>query len=449
MKDNFFNNLDNIFEKNDIKSDLLNKEKYRNDWSTDFQSNPIAIVFPKTIEQVVDVIRLSNEFKYPLIGSGGRTGLSGGASALSNELIVSFDKMDQLLDFDDQSKTVLCQPGMVTQNLQIFADDNNLYYPVNFSSAGSSQIGGNIATNAGGIRVIKYGLTGRYVVGLNVVTGSGKPISIDNMLVKNATGPDIKNFFIGSEGILALTTSCRIQLIAKPKETNVVLIGFSRLSSLDILVNAMLQFDVEALEFFTRNSIISVNKAFDSVDVSHLKSNYYLIIELHEQNKFNDCLEKIYTDDLAQEIIISSNNSQKESLWKYRLLISESISRRSPIKFDIAVPVKNISSLIHDLENFIKENNSYHLILFGHLGDGNLHVNLLNDSKSRNLFFVENNIYNIVLGLGGTISAEHGIGVKKTNAFMRHENNEKIALLQNLKNHFDPNKILNPGKLVE
>ena len=128
----FLSNLNNIFDENCIKTDSLNKEKYRNDWSTDHQSNPIAVVFPKETEQVIEVLKLCNEFKYPLIGSGGRTGLSGGASATSEELIVSFDKMNSILEFDENSNTVLCQPGLITQNLQAFADDNNLYYPVDF-----------------------------------------------------------------------------------------------------------------------------------------------------------------------------------------------------------------------------------------------------------------------------------------------------------------------------
>ena len=148
----FLNNLSNIFDKNDICTDYEHKEKYRNDWSTNFESNPIAIVFPKEIEQVVNVTKVCNEFSYPMIGSGGRTGLSGGASALSNELIISFDKMNKIIDFDETTQTVLCQPGLITANLQSFADEKELYYPVDFSSVGSSQIGGNIATNAGGIK---------------------------------------------------------------------------------------------------------------------------------------------------------------------------------------------------------------------------------------------------------------------------------------------------------
>ena len=334
-KDLFFNGLSNIFDKINIKVDSSSKEKYRNDWSTNFQSNPVAVVFPKEANQIIDVIKLCNEFNYPLIGSGGRTGLSGGASALSNELIVSFDKMDKILDFDETSKTVLCQPGMVTQNLQSFANDNNLYYPVDFSSAGSSQIGGNIATNAGGIRVIKYGLTSNYVAGLDVITGNGAYFSLDHMLIKNATGPDLKNFFVGSEGIYGLTSSCRIRLINKPEETNVVLIGFNKISSLDEITQSILEFDIEAIEFFTSKSLKQVKKEFSYIDIDHLDNNYYLIIELHEQKSFTDTLVKLYETQLVQEVIISSNNNQKESIWQYRLLISESISRSSPIKFDV------------------------------------------------------------------------------------------------------------------
>ena len=446
-KDIFFSSLDSIFDKNDLKTDSPNKEKYRNDWSTNFQSDPIAVAFPKTVEQVCDVVKLCNEFSFPIVGSGGRTGLSGGASALSNELIISFEKMNALIDFDEKSKTVLCQPGMITQNLQSFADDNNLYYPVNFSSAGSSQIGGNIATNAGGIRVIKYGLTSRYVVGLDVVTGGGSFLTLDNMLVKDATGPDIKNFFIGSEGIFALTTSCRIQLVTKPEDTNVVLIGFNNISSLDAVIKSTLGFDIEAIEFFTRNSINSVDDEFDSVDIKHLDNNYYLIVELYDQSQFSESLEKLYQDGFAQEIIVSSSNSQKESIWQYRLLISESISRKAPIKFDVAVPVNNIVHLISDLEAFFKVHSSCHLILFGHLGDGNLHVNILKN-KPINIS-LEEDIYNMVINLGGTISAEHGIGANKIKPFMKHANKTKIGLIKNLKNYFDPNAILNPGKLVK
>ncbi len=451
-KDSFYNNLSNIFDKPNIKTDVSNKEKYRNDWATRFDSDPVAIVFPKELEQVIDVVKLCNEFNYPLIPSGGRTGLSGGASALSNELIVSFDKMNKILDFDESSSTVLCQPGLITQNLQSFAKNNDLYYPVDFSSSGSSQIGGNIATNAGGIRVIKYGSTSQYVAGLDVVTGNGHHLSLDDMLIKNATGPDIKNFFIGSEGIYGLITSCRMRLIKKPDETKVVLIGFNEISSLDEISKLILKFDVEAIEFFTKNSLDQVKKEFKNIDTHHLGNDYYIIIELHDQKGFTEDLEKIYHAKLAKEIIISSNNSQKESIWQYRLLISESISRSSPIKFDVAVPVKNITRLINELQKLFKKNEFYNLILFGHLGDGNLHINVLKNTenlKSKDISSIQKNIYSIIFKLGGTLSAEHGIGANKMKAFMAYENKIKIEIIQNLKRYFDNNKILNPGKLVE
>ena len=450
-KDKLINNLSNVFDNNDIKFDSLNIEKYRNDWSTNFESNPIAIVFPREKKQVQEVINLCNEYKYPLIGSGGRTGLSGGASAMKNELILSFDKMNNIIDFDQTSKTLLCQPGLITEEIQSFADKNNLYYPVDFSSVGSSQIGGNIATNAGGIRVIKYGLTSRYVVGMEVISGNGENYHSDNMLIKNATGPNINNLFIGSEGVFGLTTSCRIQLIQKPQETHVVLIGFNELSSLEELMKAILNYDIEAIEFFTKNALKKVSKEFDSVDDKNLDNDYFILVENCNQNSFNKALEKIYKDNLVDEIIVSTNNTQKELIWQYRLLISESISKNFPIKFDVAVPVKNIPILINRLELFFKNKKTYNLILFGHLGDGNLHINILSESKiskDENLE-IENNIYSIIIELNGTISAEHGIGINKAKAFLRYGDKTKINLIKYLKNYFDENKILNPGKLVE
>ena len=435
----------------DIKIDQPAKHKYRNDWSTNFDSNPIAIVFPKNVEQVIDVIKLCNEFNYPLIGSGGRTGLSGGASALSNELIVSFEKMNAVLDYDEISQTVLCEAGLITQNLQSFADEN-LYYPVDFSSSGSSQIGGNIATNAGGIRVIKYGLTSQYVAGINVVTGSGEIFSQDDMLIKNATGPDLKNLFIGSEGCYGLTTSCRIRLLKKPEETNVFLIGFSNLSSLEKITKTILRFDIEAIEFFTRNSLNQVKKEFDHVEADFLDSNYYIIVEQIINEKFSNVLEKIYLDGDVEEIIISTNENKKKLIWQYRMLISESITRYFPIKFDVAVPPKNIPKLIYNLELFFKSRSSYSLILFGHLGDGNLHINILKKehNKSRkDIFNLEQEIYSIVLNLDGTLSAEHGVGANKIEAFMNYGDKTKIELMQALKNYFDQNNILNPGKLIK
>ena len=447
----FLNNLCNIFNKEDIRTELEYKEKYRNDWSTDFDSNPIAIVFPKESDQLANVIKLCNEFNYPIVGSGGRTGLSGGASALSNELIVSFEKMDKILDFDEISNTVLCQPGLITANLHSFADDKDLYYPVDFSSVGSSQIGGNIATNAGGIRVIKYGSTAKYVSGIEVVTGDGKSLSMDDMLVKNATGPDLKNFFIASEGIFGLMTSCRMQLIKKPKETSVILLGFNKISSLDEIMKLVLNFDLEAAEFFTNNSLFQVNNEFEHVKIDHLDNNYFVILEYCVDNKFSGVLEKIYDSKLVDEVLISSNNSQKDSIWDYRMLISESISRKSPIKFDIAVPIKNTTKLIYELESFFNNNDKFELVLFGHVGDGNLHINILKNKNYsiEDIYKLEKKVHSLVLELNGTLSAEHGIGANKLKSFMSYEENAKLDLLKNLKNHFDPMWILNPGKLIE
>jgi len=360
--------------------------------------------------------------------------------------------MNKIIDFDESTKTVLCESGLITEQLQSFAIENNLFYPVDFSSAGSSQIGGNIATNAGGIKVIKYGSTAKYVKGLNIITGNGNNISTDNSLVKNATGPDINYCFIGSEGIFGLTTSCRIQLINQPTNTDVALIGFDSIESLNSITQLALEHDVEAIEFFTKNSLLKVDKEFNDVDIGELNNNYYFIIEYEDSINFNPVLEKIFKSNLSDEIIISTNNNQKESIWSYRLLISESISRDNPIKFDIAVPIKHTSDLIRNLESYFKKNMQYTLILFGHIGDGNLHINIIRNDKNivpGNDKILEKKIYSMVLELKGTLSAEHGIGHKKVMPFMKYEKSLKINLIKNLKNFFDNKGVLNPGKLVQ
>ena len=237
-----------------------------------------------------------------------------------------------------------------------------------------------------------------------------------------------------------------------PLETNVVLIGFDKLASLDEMLKLIFTFDIEAIEFFTMNAVLKVKEEFDQINIEHLKNNYYLIIELSTQDGFMKALEKIYKDKLAHEVIVSSNENQKHSIWQYRLLISESISRRNPIKLDIAVPVKNIIKLNNELELFFKKDSADNLVLFGHLGDGNLHVNILpdkNNFKYDEKPVIENKIHTIVSNLDGTFSAEHGIGANKVKTFMKHADKAKLDIIKNLKNHFDENKILNPGKLVK
>ena len=451
-KEKIINSVESIFEKKDIRIDPLEKIPFSHDWSNLESSEPLVVVFPREEKQIIDVIKLCNSSEQAFIGSGGRTGLSGGATSINHELIISFDKMNKILDFDEEKKIVSCQPGLVTKHLQDFALNNDLFFPIEFSSTGSSQIGGNIATNAGGIRVLRYGLMEKYVEGFEVVGGDGEFYNYDNKLIKNATGPDIKKLFIGSEGIFGLFSKCSIKLIDKPLETNVAILSFNDLSELNKIRNKLNSSgDLEALEFFTKKSseqLYETNKIFNPLG---LNDEYYMIIEFIN-NSLPKILAELTNDGLINDVVINQNNSQKDQIWKNRMLISESIYNQKPVKFDIAVSVDNFGKLVNEIEEFSANLKVIKPILFGHIGDGNLHANFIieddNPNYSEIVQTLNTKIFSIIYDLNGTISAEHGIGYLKRDLYKKFASKKQISLLRSIKHSFDPNSLLNPNKLI-
>ena len=215
------------------ESDLVT---YGLDWTRFFEPDPIAVVFVRTTEQVIQLVQFARKEGVGLVPSGGRTGLSGGACAIDREVVVSFEKMNQVLEFSSADASVTVQAGVITANLQAFAQEKGLHYPVDFASSGSSQVGGNIATNAGGIRVLRYGMTRQQVSGLKVVTGAGELLELNKGLTKNNTGYDLRHLFIGSEGTLGFVVEATFQLAATPEKATVMLLAMNRMEDcLEIL----------------------------------------------------------------------------------------------------------------------------------------------------------------------------------------------------------------------
>ena len=250
------------------------------DWTRSFPVAPSAVVFPETVEEVVAVTRLANEENFGLVPSGGRTGLSGGAVASHGEVVVAFDRMNKVLDFNPVDRLVRCQAGVITMMLQAYAAERGLFYPVDFASSGSRQIGGNIATNAGGIKVIRYGLTRDWVAGLKVVTGSGEVLDCNNGLVKNATGYDLRHLFIGAEGTLGFVVEADIRLLEAPPPQRVMVLGVERISDmLNVLTRFQAAVTLSAFEFFSESALghvlahRNVPRPFDS------RAPYYALLE--------------------------------------------------------------------------------------------------------------------------------------------------------------------------
>ena len=456
------NGLSDIFRPEQVLTDQSSLEKYGQDWSQVGAPNPLAIVFPESTEQVQSLVKLANKAPFSLVPSGGRTGLSGGAMATNQEVVVSFEKMNKVLDFNKVDRQVHCQAGVITQQLQTLAADNQLFYPVDFASSGSSQIGGNIATNAGGIKVVRYGLTRNWVAGLTVVTGSGEILDLNHGLVKNATGYDLRHLFIGSEGTLGFITEATMQLTNPPKNLSVMVLGISDVGSIMKTFQALKNnIEPTALELFSNDSVKIVCEHKGISRPFETEAPYYLLIEFENDSEATESLvletfERCSNEGWVLDGVMSQSEQQAKTLWRLREDISESISHYSPYKNDLAVKVSKIPVFLERLDQLVEEHYpKFQVLWYGHIGDGNLHLNILKPADMEHDVFVEacNKVnplvFKLVKDLDGSISAEHGVGTLKRDYLAYSRSDSEIAYMQSLKAMFDPNGIMNPGKLFK
>ncbi len=430
------------------------------DWTKHFAPAPLAIAFPRSIEQVQAIVRWANERKVALVPSGGRTGLSAAAVAANGEVVVSFDYMNQILDFNEYDRSVVCQPGVVTQQLQDFAEEQGLYYPVDFASAGSSQIGGNIGTNAGGIKVIRYGMTRDWVLGLKVVTGSGELLELNRDLIKNATGYDLRQLFIGAEGTLGFVVEATMRLTRKPSNLTALVLGTPDFDSIMPVLHAFQkELDLTAFEFFSDKALAKVLARGDVPPAFDTECPFYALLEFEATSEevmeqalavFEHCMEEGWVLDG----VMSQSEQQLENLWKLREYISETIAHWTPYKNDISVTISKVPAFLRDIDEIVEKNYpDFEVVWFGHIGDGNLHLNILKpEDMEKDEFFakcatVNQWVFETVQKYNGSISAEHGVGMTKRDYLHYSRSAEEIAIMKAVKAVFDPNGIMNPGKI--
>ena len=452
--------LKTLVDAGKVLTDADSLEAYGKDWTKHFAPAPVAIVFPKTTEQVQAIVRWANQHKVALVPSGGRTGLSAGAVAANGEVVVSFDNMNQILAFNEMDRTVVCQPGVATQQLQMFAEDKGLYYPVDFASAGSSQIGGNIGTNAGGIKVIRYGMTRNWVAGMKVVTGKGDLLELNKDLIKNATGYDLRQLFIGAEGTLGFVVEATMRLDRAPKNLTALVLGAADFDSIMPVLHAFQNsLDLTAFEFFSDKALSKVLARGDVPAPFETDCPFYALIEFEAVSEevseqalatFEHCVEQGWVLDG----VMSQSEQQLENLWKLREYISETIAHWTPYKNDISVTVGQVPAFLRDIDEIVAKNYpDFEVVWFGHIGDGNLHLNILKpDNLSKDEFFaqcttVNQWVFETVQKYNGSISAEHGVGMTKRDYLHYSRSAEEVAYMQAIKAIFDPNGIMNPGKI--
>lgn len=435
-------------------------ETYGQDWSRLYQPAPSVVVRPSNTNEISQIVKLCLSENVAIVPSGGRTGLSGGAVATNGELVLSLERLNKINHFNPTDQTVDCGAGVITEQLQNFARDNNLYYPVDFASSGSSQIGGNIATNAGGIKVLKYGLTRDWVQSITFVSATGEILILNNGLIKNATGYDLRHLLIGSEGTLGIITEATMKLTSQPKNPTVMLLAVDELTHISNLLE-FFQTNIElmALEFFSQAALEKVIAHQKIKSPFSENSSFYVLIEFEcptdiEMERAFSAFETAAENEWLQDGIISQSQQQAEELWLYREGISESISHYPPYKNDIAVKPSQVGDFLEKVDTFVKKNYpEFENIWFGHIGDGNLHLNILKPQNMALETFKQQcakanpEIFSILQEFKGSISAEHGVGLLKKEYLSYSRSPQEIHLMQSIKKIFDPNNLLNPGKL--
>ncbi len=445
-----------------VRTDADALASHGRDWTRMYEPQPSVILFPEDIAQVQAIVRAARAHRIGLVPSGGRTGLSGGAVALNGQAVVSFDVMNRILAFDPVDRMARCQAGVITQQLQEYAAERNLFYPVDFASAGSSQLGGNIATNAGGIKVIRYGLTRDWVAGLTVVTGTGELMDLNRGLVKNATGYDLRHLFIGSEGTLGLIVEAEMRLSRPAADLSVLVLGVPDFAAMmQVLQAYQAEFDPTAFEFFSDRALRHVVAHAGLQPPFETDAAFYALLELETPFEaltesalaiFESCVEQGWVLDG----VMSQNEAQAAALWGLRENISESIARYTPYKNDLSVRVSRVPAFLAEVDRLVAAAYpDFELIWFGHIGDGNLHLNILcPQDLAREEFFsrcheVSREVMEIVQAHGGSVSAEHGVGLVKKDYLHYTRSPEEMAAMRALKGVFDPDGILNPGKVFD
>ena len=443
-----------------VAVDPASLETYGQDWTRFTPPAPTAIVFPRDTADVVAVVECARRCQFALVPSGGRTGLSGGACAANGEVVVSMDKMNAISPVNLTDRTVTVGAGAITQNVQQAARDADLFYPVDFASSGSSQIGGNIATNAGGINVIRYGMTREWVAGLTVVTGKGEVLELNKGLMKNNTGLDFRHLFIGSEGILGFITEATLKLTAPPKDPTVLVLGLSDMSAImTVLDRIQSTTPLLAYEFFSE---LAVSKVVDHAGVARpfeTRTPFYALVEFERENDMTDAqvfeaVEQCMEEGWVIDAVMSQSVAQARALWRLREDISETISKWTPYKNDISSTVSKVPELLAAVDEVVHKNYpDWEVVWYGHIGDGNLHLNILKpedlqieEFKAR-CSVVSTDIFDAIKTLGGSVSAEHGVGTLKAPYLGYSKSDSEIDAMRAIKAIFDPDGILNPGKV--
>ncbi len=436
------------------------------EWRSKYKGHTALLLKPATTAEVSAVLGICQETDTKLVTQGGNTGLVGGQIPLHGEVLLSTKRLNRIRHLDESGMTLTVEAGVTLSEVQRAADDHGLLFPLSLASEGSCTIGGNIATNAGGTHVLRYGMTRALVLGLEVVLPGGAVLEMLRPLLKDNSGYDLKQAFIGSEGTLGVVTAASLKLFPKPE---VAVTAFAAVPSPAAALKLLGQMQhatsgmLSAFELIPRIGLEFVIRHIDGTrDPLAAASPWYVLMEAtggrhaNLTASFEDGMAAAITDGLVSDAVVASSHAQAAALWKLRESISESQKREgASIKHDISVPVAAIPDfLARATPAVLAVMPGARPVSFGHLGDGNIHFNFNAAKAGDDPAFlaqwdeIQQVVHDIVKEFGGSISAEHGIGAMKVASLPRYKSHEELDAMRALKHAFDPKNILNPGKTV-
>ena len=420
-----------------------------------------AIVRPKNTEELSKVLKICNEKKQPVVPHGGLTGLAEGAITLEGQIAISTERLNEIESIDTVGRTITLGAGVQLEKAQNKAEENNLMLAVDLGARGSCTIGGNISTNAGGNMVVKYGMTRDSVLGLEAVLADGRIVTSLNEMLKNNSGYDLKQLFIGTEGTLGFVTRAVLRLREKPKSTNTALLAvnsFTQVTQFLKHIDRGLGGNLSAFEVMWEDFYkqVTTEPALNSPPLSQ-GFPYYVLVESTGSNQqkdsehFEELLEEALNLEIIEDAVVSKSDSDRSNLWAIRDDVEQHY-QDGPVKmFDVSMPILSMEKYITNVHEKFSENwETYKCVVFGHLADGNLHVvSGVGSDDDESIRKMESCIYDPLKSIGGAVSAEHGIGLEKKDYLGISRTEIEIDIMRTLKKSLDPNNILNPGKVFD
>lgn len=433
---------------------------YSHDESPEKPHLPDLLVKPVTVDEISEVVRLAQEEKIPVTPRGLGTGLAGGAVPVQGGIVLSTELMDKVIEVDTVNLIVRTQPGVRTVRVQEACAEFNLYYPVDPTSLDDCSIGGNVATNAGGARAFKYGVTGDYVTGIQAVLADGSVLNYGGKIRKNVTGYDLNRILIGSEGTLGIITEITFRLVPKPRYQVDLLIPFPNLQHGVELVLKLVQekrFVPAVIEFIEKKGIEACARVFQE-NLPFKEAAVQVLVEIEGSDKEMVLEDAIAVAQMAKELggeepLIADNQASQARLWKTRRSIAKTLKQVYPevMAEDIVVPLARLPETVEFIAQL--ENRFQTVIVpFGHIGDGNIHVDICRQGNDRENWQktctrIVDRLIEFVVQVGGQVTAEHGIGSLKRHLLKKGLSEVEIGVMKEIKRALDPDGLLNPGKI--